>query len=129
KIAIKGITKSISDRRGFIIQQQPLEGTPFQQIHGNIPLIEIFGFETDIRTFSRGQAFVQSWFSHWGNVPGDPLDKEIKPLNLQPNPQPYLSREFMMKTRRRKGLVDDVDTSKYFDEEMLSTMSQNNFIF
>ncbi|BFU18288.1 U5 small nuclear ribonucleoprotein subunit, putative [Entamoeba histolytica HM-1:IMSS-B] len=127
--AIKGITKSISDRRGFIIQQQPLEGTPFQQIHGNIPLIEIFGFETDIRTFSRGQAFVQSWFSHWGNVPGDPLDKEIKPLNLQPNPQPYLSREFMMKTRRRKGLVDDVDTSKYFDEEMLSTMSQNNFIF
>ena len=54
-------------------------------------------------------------------------DKEIKPLNLQPNPKPYLGREFMIKTRRRKGLIEDIDLNNYFTNEMLITMKQNDF--
>lgn len=56
---------------------------------------------------------------------GDPLDKKIilRPLEaLQPHELP---REFMIKTRRRKGLNEEVSIIKYFDDlnirELLKT--------
>ncbi|ELP85176.1 116 kDa U5 small nuclear ribonucleoprotein component, putative [Entamoeba invadens IP1] len=129
EVARSRIEKSIRERRGFVDSVKAIDGTPFIAMYASLPLMDMFGFEIDVRFFTRGQAFVQSRFERWGIVPGDPLDKEIKPLNLQPNPQPYLAREFMMKTRRRKGLTDDADIEKYFDGEMLATMNQLNFIF
>ena len=38
-------------------------------------------------------------------APGDPLDKTIILRPLEPAPPPHLAREFMVKTRRRKGLA------------------------
>ena len=38
---------------------------------------------------------------------------------LEPAPANALAREFMVKTRRRKGLSEDVSVNKYFDEAML----------
>lgn len=34
-----------------------------------------------------------------------------------------LAREFMVKTRRRKGMSDDVSINKYFDEVLLRTLA------
>ncbi len=65
-------------------------------------MIDSFGFETDLRSHTQGQAFVQSVFDHWQIVPGDPLDKTIILRPLEPSPAPALAREFMVKTRRRK---------------------------
>lgn len=49
-------------------------------------------------------------------VPGDPLDKSITLRPLEPSPAQHLARDFMVKTRRRKGLSEDVSWAKYFDD-------------
>ena len=49
-------------------------------------------------------------------VPGDPLDKSIVLRPLEPSPAPHLARDLLIKTRRRKGLAEDVSITKYFDE-------------
>ena len=67
-----------------------------------LPVIESFGFETDLRYHTQGQAFCLSAFDHWAIVPGDPLDKSIVLRPLEPAPIQHLAREFMVKTRRRK---------------------------
>jgi len=54
-------------------------------------------------------------FSHWQMVPGDPLDASIVLKPLEPVPVPHLAREFMVKTRRRKGLLENVNVAKYVD--------------
>ncbi|CAJ0610052.1 unnamed protein product [Cylicocyclus nassatus] len=41
------------------------------------PVMDLFGFETVLRTHTQGQAFCMSVFNHWQIVPGDPLDKSI----------------------------------------------------
>jgi len=64
-----------------------------------------------------GQAMVLSWFDHWSMVPGDPLDKSITLMPLEPALIPHLARELMVKTRRRKGLMDDVSVIKFFDSK------------
>lgn len=69
-----------------------------------LPVIESFGFETDLRYHTQGQAFCLSVFDHWAIVPGDPLDKAIQLRPLEPAPIQHLAREFMVKTRRRKVL-------------------------
>ena len=65
-----------------------------------------FGFETDLRSYTQGQAFCQMVFDHWAVVPGDPLDRNIMLHPLEPSPPPALARDFMVKTRRRKGLSE-----------------------
>ena len=69
-------------------------------------IIYSFGFETDLRSYTQGQAFCQQIFHHWAVVPGDPLDKNIILHPLEPSPPLALSRDFMVKTRRRKGLSE-----------------------
>ena len=45
-----------------------------------------------------------SVFDHWAVVPGDPLDRNVILHPLEPSPPLALARDFMIKTRRRKGL-------------------------
>lgn len=93
-----------------------------------IPAIDSFGFETDLRTHTQGQAFCLSVFDHWQIVPGDPLDKSIVLKPLEPQPAPHLAREFMIKTRRRKGLSDDVSINKFFDDPMLLELAKQDVV-
>ena len=90
-------------------------GTPIYTVKALIPAIESFGFETDLRYHTQGQGFGLSVFDHWAVVPGDPLGKNILLRPLEPAPAPALAREFMIKTRRRKGMSEDVGVKKYFD--------------
>lgn len=57
-------------------------------------------------------------------VPGDPLDRQIILHPLEPSPTHALAREFMVKTRRRKGLSEDVSVAKYFEEGMLQELAR-----
>jgi len=63
-------------------------------------------------------------FDHWQIVPGDPLDKSIVLHPLEPSPPPHLAREFMIKTRRRKGLSEEVSVNKFFDEVMVTELAK-----
>lgn len=61
---------------------------------------------------------VHSIFDHSAVVPGDPLDKNIILHPLEPSPPHCLARELLLKSRRRKGLSEDVSIDKFFDEAM-----------
>lgn len=54
-------------------------------------------------------------FDHFSNCPGDPLDKTIQLRPLEPAPAQALARDFVLKTRRRKGLNDQVNVAKFLE--------------
>lgn len=116
----------LARRRGHVTQDAPVPGSPLYTIKAFIPAIDSFGFETDLRTHTQGQAFCLSVFHHWQIVPGDPLDKSIVIRPLEPQPAPHLAREFMIKTRRRKGLSEDVSINKFFDDPMLLELARQD---
>lgn len=126
---IAAIYTVLSRRRGHVNSELPKPGTPFYIIIANIPGLDSFGFETDLRTHTAGQAFVLTWFDHWALMPGDPLDRSIEFKPLEPSPPPHLAREAMIKTRRRKGLLEDVTISKFFDDPMLLEILKNDSEF
>lgn len=118
----------LSRRRGHVTKEVPIAGTPLYHLTALIPVIDSFGFETDLRSNTQGQAFCQQHFDHWQIVPGDPLDKTIKLKSLQSASAQHMARDFMIKTRRRKGLNEDVSLRKYIDEEMASLLESNGMI-
>ena len=65
-----------------------------------------------------------SVFDHWSVVPWDPLDKTVQLRPLEPSPVQDLAREFMVKTRRRKGMSEDVSIGKFFDDPMLLELAK-----
>jgi len=115
----------LSKRRGHIVRDEPKAGSTFSVMKAYIPVIESFGFETDLRTFTQGQAMVYSVLDHYALVPGNPLDSSIVLHPLEPSPVGHLAREFLVKTRRRKGLSDDVSVFKYFDEGVKEGLMDN----
>ena len=139
----------LAKRRGHITQDIPVSGSPLYTVKAFIPAIDSFGFETDLRTHTQGQAFCLSAFHHWQVsyhfiadksmflipmqhiqiVPGDPLDTSITIKPLEPQPAPHLAREFMIKTRRRKGLSEDVSINKFFDDPMLLELAKQEVMF
>lgn len=58
-------SSSSSSSRGHVTQDAPIPGSPLYTIKAFIPAIDSFGFETDLRTHTQGQAFALSVFHHW----------------------------------------------------------------
>ena len=58
------------------------------------------------------------WLSTAGNA-GDPTDTSIKLRPLEPASGQALARDLVLKTRRRKGLGDQISVSKYLDDEFI----------
>jgi len=114
----------LSRRRGHVTADVPKPGTPIYLVKAFVPAMESFGFETDLRYHTQGQAFCLSVFDHWSVVPGDPLDKTVQLRPLEPAPVQDLAREFMVKTRRRKGMSEDVSVAKFFDDPMLLELAR-----
>jgi len=123
---ISAIYTVLGRRRGHVMSEGPRPGTPLSLLKAFVPVIDSFGFETDLRSHTQGQAFCLSTFDHWAIVPGDPLDKNIALRPLEPQPTPHLAREFMVKTRRRKGLSEDVSINKFFDDPMLLELARQD---
>ncbi|EAR95586.1 elongation factor G domain protein (macronuclear) [Tetrahymena thermophila SB210] len=117
--AINGCVTVLAKRRGHVEKQIAKAGSPLYTVTAFLPAIDSFGFETDLRIHTCGQAFCVSVFDSWDLLPGDPLDKSIKLNLLEPSPPQDLAREFMIKTRRRKGLNENVSIVKYFDDSAL----------
>lgn len=104
----------LARRRGFVVGRRAVTATPLEVVVAHVPMIESFGMETDLRSTTLGSAFPVAVFDHWDVVPGDPLDRTITLRPLEPVPRPHLAREFMVKTRRRKGLAEDVSLASFF---------------
>lgn len=123
---VSSVYNVLARRRGHVTQDAPIPGSPLYIIKAFIPAIDSFGFETDLRTHTQGQSFCLSVFHHWQIVPGDPLDKSITIRPLEAQPATALAREFMIKTRRRKGLSEDVSINKFFDDPMLLELARQD---
>jgi 116 kDa U5 small nuclear ribonucleoprotein component len=126
KDCLPAVYTLLQRRRGHINSEEPKPGSPHYILLASMPVIDSFGFETDLRTYTSGMAFSVSIFDKWALVPGDPLDRKIQLRPLEPSPAPHLARDFMLKTRRRKGLTEDITITKYFDNPVLYEMAKED---
>lgn len=126
--AVKAVLEELEKRRGHITSDVPIGGTTLYQVMGYVPVIDSFGLETDIRVATQGQALVALIFDNWQVVPGDPLDKSIKLPSLKAMAGVSLARDFVVKTRRHKGLSDDPTVTKYLDDSLLKTLTESGLL-
>lgn len=119
---IEAIYTLLAKRRGHVLSDTPLPGTPLYNISALLPLLDAPGFEVDLRVMTQGAAMCFSSFSSWQAIPGDPLDTSIKGAFLEPATPPALARDCLLKTRRRRGIGEDVKLDKYFDKEILDLL-------
>ncbi|KAG0223240.1 Elongation factor 2 [Mortierella sp. GBA43] len=92
---MSGIYSVLNKRRGRVIGQRNRPGTPLYVIKAHMPVSESFGFMTELRQETSGQAFPQLAFDHWELMPG------------VSNRDPKLI-EKILSIRRRKGLKDEI---------------------
>lgn len=111
------LEKFLDKRRGYIFDKERIDGTPLWKVTGFIPVIESVGVETELRLATQGKAYPQMVFNKWEQVPGNPLDDTAFIPLLKRVPLLSTSRDFMIKTRRRKGLSENVSLQKYVDED------------
>lgn len=126
--AVPAISKLLKFRRGWSIGEYEVPGTPLFRVEGYIPVIESFGFETELRLRTQGQAMCFLLFSNWNVVPGDPLDKTCPLPLLKPAPIESLARDFVMKTRKRKGLSGEPSLQKYVDPEIYQRLIDGGLV-
>jgi len=62
---VPAVYSVLARRRGHVTQDIPQPGSPLVIVKALLPAIDSFGFETDLRTHTQGQAFALSSFSHW----------------------------------------------------------------
>jgi len=115
----------LARRRGHVTQDIPKAGSPLYNLKALVPVIDANGFESDLRSATRGQAFSSQIFDHWSIVPGDPLDLSMTLNPLEPASGQALARDLVLKTRRRKGLGDQISLSRYLDEEFVLALSSS----
>ncbi|XP_065557935.1 translation elongation factor 2 isoform X1 [Artemia franciscana] len=103
--AVGGIYGVLNRRRGHVIEENQIAGTPMFVVKAYLPVNESFGFTADLRSNTGGQAFPQCVFDHWQILPGDPLEPGSKPATV------------VFDTRKRKGLKEGVPAlDQYLDK-------------
>ncbi|CAM0135531.1 translation elongation factor 2 [Umbelopsis sp. WA50703] len=103
--AIGGIYGVLNRRRGQVFSEEQREGTPLITVKAYLPVNESFGFSTDLRAATAGQAFPQAVFDHWSAMVGSPIEAGNKVYDIIRN------------VRKRKGLVEDIPgLDKYYDK-------------
>ena len=118
----------LARRRGHVLSDAPVPGTPLYSVKGLIPVIDSFGFETDLRIHTHGAVTLSLVFDRWSVVPGDPLDKSVKLRPLEPASAQATARDFVLKTRRRKGLSEDVTVGKFLEPDLLRQLKETGML-
>jgi U5 small nuclear ribonucleoprotein component len=103
-VRIRDIQPVIQRRRGVIHHEAKIAATPLTVLRVLVPLIDSYGMETEVRMVTSGDAHLSTAFDHWAVVPGDPFDEGVQLRPLQAAHGYQLARDFVLKTRRRKGL-------------------------
>ncbi|KAJ1927755.1 translation elongation factor 2 [Tieghemiomyces parasiticus] len=103
--AMGGIYSVLNRRRGHVFAEEARVGTPLYNIKAYLPVNESFGFSADLRSATGGQAFPQSVFDHWQEMPGKPLEPGNKVYDI------------VRGVRERKGLGADIPgLDRYYDK-------------
>lgn len=93
--AMGGIYGVLNRRRGNVYHEEQRPGTPLYTIKAYLPIMESFGFNSDLRAATAGQAFPQSVFDHWQLMPGTPLEAGK-------------TQDIVTGIRTRKGLAPEI---------------------
>ncbi|CCW67701.1 unnamed protein product [Phytomonas sp. Hart1] len=101
---VEKLSEILRQRRGAVVGEVPIAATTLVRVRAVVPAIDSFGLETQIRMLTHGQAFPYFSFQQWDMVPGDPYDTTIRVHPLEPARGHQLARDFVLKTRFRKGL-------------------------
>lgn len=75
---VGGIYHCLSSRRGIVVSEEGVQGTPLVMVKTFLPVAESFGFTGHLRSLTSGQAFPQCVFDHWEELNGDPLEEGSK---------------------------------------------------
>ena len=67
----------LNSRRGHISGMEPRPGA--QVIHAQVPLAEMFGYATDLRSSTQGRATYTMQFSHYAEVPSVHRGRDRRP--------------------------------------------------
>lgn len=126
--AVSALHTVLSRRRGHVLSDGPIAGTPLYSVKGLIPVIDSFGFETDVRIHTQGQAMLALVFERWEVVPGDPLDRSVRVRPLEMASAQQTARDFVLKTRRRKGLSEDVSVGKFLEPELWNELKNSGVL-
>jgi len=126
--SVSALYTVLARRRGHVLADAPVPGTPLYRVNGLIPVIDSFGFETDLRIHTQGQATVSCVFDRWQVVPGDPLDRSVNVRKLEPAGGMELARDFVSKTRRRKGLKEEVGVARYLEKEVVGRLRESGIL-
>jgi len=94
--AMGGIYQTLTQRRGIVIGEEPVSGTPLIIVKAYLPVAESFGFTQHLRAQTSGRAFPQCVFDHWETIGTDPLENGSK------------SAALVEAIRKRKGLKPGV---------------------
>ena len=126
--ALDAFRRALRNRRGHVLADERVPATPLYKARGLIPVIDSFGFETDLRVESAGQATVSLVFDRWSVVPGDPLDASVKLRPLEAATPLATARDFVLKTRRRKGLAEDISVGKFLEPELWRSLKESGVL-
>lgn len=126
--SVEAVQNILGKRRGWTVSEYPVPATPLYEIEGYVPVIDSIGLDTDLRLYTQGQAMGMLEFARWDIVPGDPLDQDCPLPAMKPVPRNSLARDFVMKTRRRKGLSGEPNLQKYLDPELYTRLRDSGVI-
>jgi elongation factor 2 len=103
--AVGGIYGVLNRRRGVVIEESQVMGTPMFVVKAHLPVNESFGFTADLRSNTGGQAFPQCVFDHWQVLTGSPSEPGTK------------TKGVLDDIRKRKGLKEGLpDLDQYLDK-------------
>ena len=93
--SLGGVYKTLTQRRGEIVEENKIEGSPMHVVRAYVPVAETFGFSTILRENTHGMAFPQNSFDHWAPISGIPFE----------DPK---ATELVMTIRKRKGMKEEM---------------------
>jgi elongation factor 2 len=104
--AVGGIYQCLSTRRGIVIGEEPIAGTPLVMMKAYLPVGESFGFTQALRAATSGRAFPQCVFDHWEELGGDPLEPTSR------------AGELVTSIRKRKGIRAEIPALDTFIDKL-----------
>jgi elongation factor 2 len=101
-----GIYQTLTQRRGIVIGEEPVSGTPLIIVKAYLPVAESFGFTQHLRSMTSGRAFPQCVFDHWEMIATDPFEATSK------------AGQLVEQVRKRKGLKPGIPTLDNFLDKL-----------
>jgi elongation factor 2 len=104
--ALGGIYSTLHTKRGQVFEEIPRTGTPMYNVKAYLPVLESFGFTTDLRAATAGQAFPQCLFDHWEMLTSDPKQTGS------------MTNTIVVDIRKRKGMKPELPPASEFEDRI-----------